>query len=128
MKKTEAKFQTVFNQYLRRTGRIGHFELKQARGDRFYFSKIEPHQIESLQAAGKSPFVWKYSDQDQRIKPFDCSCIPPLQGYIAIRFAKAFYIIQIEAILFLRDDLGWKSITEGDANMYGESRVSIGRL
>lgn len=114
MIKKEAHFQTIFNQYLRQTKMQGHFELKQATGNTLPYSKIEEHQIEGLLAAQESEFVWKYSDQDQRQKPFDCSCIPPLPSYLVVRFVSVFYIIPINSIVGERGS-GKKSLRKEDA-------------
>jgi hypothetical protein len=110
----EAKFQTVFNQYLRQTKMQGHFELKQAIGNSLPYSKFEPHQIEALKAAQEGHFVWKYSDQDQRQKPFDCSSIPPLPSYVVVRFGNVFYIIPVDSVIGEQGS-GKKSLKRADA-------------
>lgn len=114
MRKLEAKFQTAFNQYLRKTKIIGHFELKQAKRDSLAYKRIPPHQIEGLLAGGQSEFIWKYSDQDQREKPFDCSCMPPLPGFLVVKFKGIFYIIPIENIV-REMHMGKKSLKKRDA-------------
>lgn len=99
MQKREAKFQTVFNKYLRELQKrgegYGHYELKQTQTKSFAFSKIQDHQIAGLMAAEMNGFVWKYSDQDQRMKPFDCSSMPRMKSYIVIKYPECFCIIGI---------------------------------
>ncbi len=116
MRKDEAKFQTAFNQYLRKKKLHGHFELKQTKNKSLAFSAVEPHQYEGLYAAQRSEFIWKYSDQDQRQKPFDCSCIPPLWAYIVIKYpGKVFYIIELDVFLAEKENSTKKSLTKSRA-------------
>ena len=96
--KKEANFQIVFNKYLRATGMQGYFELKQTK-TMFSFSAFEPHQITSLLAAQEHGLVYKLSDSDMRIKPFDCISTPPLTAYIVISFTKFFCIIPVNAFV-----------------------------
>jgi hypothetical protein len=99
----EAKYQTIFNQYLREKKMYGFFELKYSNAETFPFSKIETVQWEGLQATQKNGLVWKLSDQDQRQKPCDCLSIPPLDSYLVIKFKDGFYIIKFQKIVDLRD-------------------------
>ena len=93
MKKREAKHNTLFNKYLRKSGMQGYFELKQTKGNSIRWSCVEPHQMAGLLAAEQGGFIWKLSDEDQRRKPFDCFSAPPLKSYVVIFFPKAFHII-----------------------------------
>lgn len=97
MKKREADFQVTFNQYIRKKGLRGYFELKQTRGNLLSFSSFEPQQIESLKAAQENGFVHKISDADMRIKPFDSLSCPPLPAFIVVKFHKVFYIVPLDA-------------------------------
>ena len=109
MKKREASFQTIFTKYLRETQMQGHFELKQTTGARFLYSKIEEHQIAGLLAGEQRGLVWKYSDEDSRQKPFDCSCMPPMPGYVVIKYPGLFCIIPIKKI--------WAEIRRGEKSL-----------
>lgn len=104
MIKKEARWQTIFNQYLREKRPYGYFELKQTMKDLFPFSKIEKHQYEGLQATEKEGLVWKMSDEDQREKPIDSLCTPPLPSYLVIKFPDAFYMIRIKEIVEMREN------------------------
>ena len=110
--KREAKWQIVFNQYLREKKMHGFFELKYTGSEIFPFAKIETVQWEGLQATEKNGLVWKLSDQDQRQKPCDCLSIPPLSSYLVIKFKDGFYIIRFQKIVELRE----------------EGKISIGRI
>ncbi len=127
MRKDEAKWQTIWNQYLRETKIPGFFELKQATKDSFPFSRIEIHQYDGLQATEKNGLVWKLSDEDRRQKPCDAICIPPLPSYIVIKFTDAYYMIRIGEIVKLREE-GGISITLAQAKLIAERIVVLGKL
>lgn len=122
--KREAKFQVIFNQYLRETKMHGFFELKQVEGQTFPFAKIETVQWEGLQATEKNGLVWKLSDQDQRQKPCDCLSIPPLHSYLVIKFKEGFYIIWFAKIVDMRDK-GCISISRMDAEKIADKIIKI---
>ena len=127
MKKPEAKWQTIWNQYLRESKHLGFFELKQTNKDSFPFSKIEIHQYEGLQATEKGGLVWKLSDEDRRQKPCDAIAIPPLPSYLVIKFPDAYYMIRIGDIVKLREE-GGISITLEQAKSIAERIVVLGKL
>lgn len=112
MKRREASFQTLFNKYLRVKRLYGNFELKQTKGVSISFSCLEEHQIAGLLAGEREGLVWKYSDQDQRQKPFDCSSNPPLPGFVVVRFSTHFYVIPIRAFLDEMVNRARKSLTQ----------------
>ena len=101
--KQEAKYQILFNQYIREKRLYGYFELKYTENNTFPFSRIETHQYEGLQAGEKVGLVWKLSDQDMRQKPFDSFCTPPLPAYLIIVFRQDMYMIRIGEIVKLRE-------------------------
>lgn len=113
MNKKEATYQTKFNQYLRLTGLRGYFELKyiSKKVKNFNYRLIEPHQIASLLAAQDTGFVFKLSDADPRIKPFDCISTPPLFSYVVLIFESRCFIIAIDDFLRERDTTGAKSLS-----------------
>lgn len=102
MIKRESRSNTIFNQYLREKRKEGfycYYELKEGKGENFYFKNIEVNQSEGLPATEKEGLVWKFSDQDQRKKPIDGMSGPPLPSYLVIRFYDTFYMIRIGVIL-----------------------------
>ncbi len=130
IRKQEAKWQTIWNQYIREmrergTPIYGYFELKQTSKNSLPFSKIEIHQYDGLQALEKSGFVWKFSDQDMREKPIDSQCTPPLPSYLVIKFPDAYYMIRIGEIVKLREN-GGISITLEEAKKVAEKIVILG--
>ena len=116
MARSEKHWQQIFNQYLREKRLHGYYELKQTSADSFPFSKIETNQYEGLQATKKEGLVWKLSDEDRRLKPCDTLCIPPLPSYIVIKFEDAFYFIDIDDIVAMRER-GEAGITKARANV-----------
>lgn len=124
MKRSEADWQTVWNQYLREKKYYGFFELKATQLKSLAFSKIEIGQYDGLQATEQSGLVWKLSDQDQRQKPCDTISAPPLPSYIVIKFSDAFYSIRIEEIVKLRE-AGGIAITWEQAKKVAEKIVYV---
>ena len=128
MKKREANWNTVFNQYLREKRKVGEmygfYELKATQSTHFLFSKIESHQYTGLQATEQEGLVWKFSDEDQRQKPCDCVCIPPLPSYLVIKFSVQYYIIRISEIVKLRDS-GAISISEEQCKNVAEKLLTL---
>lgn len=118
----EAKWTTVFNQYLREKKMHGFFELKQTATESFPFSKIESVQYDGLQATERNGLVWKLSDQDMRQKPCDTLSIPPLPSYVVIHFTDGFYFIRIKDIVEMREE-GKISITHKMAKNKAEKIV-----
>jgi len=97
MRKTEAKSNTILNQYLREKRKEGfycYYELKVAQGNSFQFSKIEEGQDLGLPALENEGLVWKSSDEDSRIKPCDGFSAPPMPAYLVIRFKDSFYFVR----------------------------------
>lgn len=131
MKKPEAKWQTIFNQYLREQQKkgemYGFYELKQTAKNSLPFSKIEIHQYDGLQATEKSGLVWKFSDDDMRRKPCDCVSIPPLPSYLVIKFPDAYYVIRIRDLVMMREN-GSIAITLQEAAKIAERIVVLGKL
>ncbi len=126
MDKYEAKWQGVFNQYIREKKIYGFFELKQTIKNSFPFAKIESVQYEGLQATEKSGLVWKLSDEISRPKPCDSFSIPPLPSYVVIKFEDGFYMIRIGVIVEMRD-AGLISITREQAKLKAEKIIKINK-
>ncbi len=124
MKKTEARWQTVWNHYLREYGIRGFFELKHTDSNSFAFNKIEVHQYEGLQATEKNGLVWKLSDEDRRQKPCDAISIPALPSYLVIKFPDAYYMIRIAEIVKMKEN-GAISIARECAEKIAERIIVI---
>ncbi len=130
MKKKEAKWQTIWGQYLREmrergTPLYGYFELKQTVNKTLPFSAIEDHQNSGLQATEESGLIWKYSDEDSRLKMCDCSSTPPLPSYLVIKFPDSYYMIRIGEIVRMREQ-GEVSITVDQAKTIAERIIKLG--
>ena len=124
MNRKEAKYQVIWNQYLREKKIYGFFELKQTDLEYFPFSKIEKVQFEGLQATEKNGLVWKFTDMDMRPKSCDCVSIPPLASYLVIKFKDAFYMIRFQKIVEFRE-LGRISISRLEAEEMAEKIIKI---
>jgi len=122
--KNEAKWTTVFNQYLKEKKLYGFFELKHTVLEYLPFSKIEVVQYEGLQATAKNGLVWKLSDQDMREKPCDTLSIPPLPSYVVIKFIDGFYLINIKDIVKMRED-GEIAISRSIAEKIAEKIIKV---
>jgi len=122
--KTEAHWQTVFNQYCREKKIYGFFELKFTLINSLPFSKIEIVQYDGLQATEKNGLVWKLSDEISRPKPCDSFSIPPLPSYVVIIFKDTFYMIRIGTIVDMRES-GLISITRDQAEKLAEKIIKI---
>jgi len=127
--KKEAKWQTIWNHYLRekrKEGKMyGYYELKQTIKNTFTFSKIEIHQYDGLQTTEKEGLVWKWSDDDRREKPLDCASLPPLPSYLVIKFPEAYYMIRISDVVKLRES-GKLGITIEEASIIAEQILVLG--
>ena len=126
MARSEAKWQTIFNQYVREKQIYGFFELKFTQKNSFPFSKIEIVQYDGLQATEKSGLVWKLSDEISRPKPCDSFSIPPLPSYVVIKFEDGFYMVRIGEIVKMRDS-GLISITREQAERVAEKIIKINK-
>lgn len=124
MKKREAKWNTILNQYLREKKLYCYYELKQTITDKFIFSKIEKHQNESLIAMENNGLVWKFSDEDQRQKPCDGLFGPPLPSYLVIKFLDGFYFIRYEQIATMQQ-MGHKSINRDTAQAISQHIIKL---
>ena len=122
--KQEAKWQTVFNQYLREKKMYGFFELKVTVTESLPFSKLEINQYDGLQATEKNGLVWKLSDQDMREKPCDVLSIPPLPSYVVIKFIDGFYLIRIMEIVRMREN-GEIAISRSVAEKLAEKIIKV---
>lgn len=110
----ESDANAILSQYLRASRFYCYYELKVAKGKRFSFAKIEPHQEAALPALAAEGLVWKLSDEDSRRKPCDGFCAPPLPAYLVIRFGRRFCFLPHGRIAELRA-LGQGFVTEEGA-------------
>jgi hypothetical protein len=121
---TEARVNTILNQYLREKKLYCFYELKRTSADTFAFGKIEKVQWEGLQATELSGLVWKLSDEICRPKPCDGFSIPPLPSYLIIAFENELCFIRFKKIMDLRDE-GIISIHQLKAEEIAEIIVKI---
>lgn len=101
----ENKSNTILNQYLREKRKDGfycYYEVKVAKGNSFQFSKIEVGQNTGLPALENEGMVWKFSDEDSRVKPCDGFSGPPLPAYLIIKFKTSFYFVRYYKIQELK--------------------------
>lgn len=122
--KKEAKWETIFNRYLKEKKLYCFHELKQTNNETFQFAKIEKGQDEGLPALEKSGLTWKFSDEISRPKPCDGVNIPPLPAYLVIKFKDEFCMIKYEEIIKLRDD-GIISISKSKAEELSEKIINL---
>lgn len=124
MRKREANWNVILNQYLRQKKMYCFYELKQTTAETFPFSKIETVQWEGLQATEENGLVWKFSDEGSRPKPCDGACIPPLPSYLVIKFKTAFYFIRFSKIIEM-SKAGATSICRSKAEEVSEKIIKI---
>ncbi len=129
MIRQETKDQIKFTNYLREQNKkglmYGFYELKVTNLESLAFSKIEIHQYDGLQATEHSGLVWKWSDQDQRLKVCDCVSIPPMNSFLVIKYkGNEYYVVRIGEIVKLREG-GVISITRKMAEKLATKIITI---
>ena len=135
MSYNEKKMQSEFTAWMRDQKKKGKFnfsmvfELKVCHQKRFAFSKIEEHQITSLNKANQSCLFHKISDQGMGFKPFDGFQICNVPAYLIILFyeprkPKELIWIPIQHLNYLKQDNSTiKSITEEEAKQIGQTHL-----
>jgi len=116
MAKKEAKFNTIFNHWLKQNPMTGAFELKQTT-DALPFSALATHQELALLNVKQDKLIWKIPDCGFQ-NPFDCFCFNKQPAFVVIYYQKSkkFYLIDIENFVFYRDNkTKRKSLTEKEA-------------
>lgn len=124
--KREAKHTTVWNQYLRSIWdrkKYIYYEMKQTTSDSFSFNNFEDHQLSDLQALENNGLVWKFSDQDQRLKPCDGASLPPLPTYVVIKYPKFFAQIRVDTFIMTKKKSEKKSLSSALAWKIAEKVV-----
>lgn len=110
---TEAQYQTKFKNLLLYWKRKKEypfkipsvFELKVARGDKFYFNQIKPHQLHALRSVAENNnglgLYYKIPDVGPARKPFDCFHLLNMGAYVVIFFPKKdfFFTLTINQVL-----------------------------
>lgn len=114
----EAKKQITVGHIIKSLGLYCNYEVKQTTKEYLNIKQVEDKQIKALLSGEVSGIHWKYSDQDQRIKPFDGSNNPPLPGYIIIKYPKAFTLIRVQK--FLDETKELKSLSFSKASEIAE--------
>ena len=123
MDKKEAKYNTLFNKYIRESKTYFYYELKQTKANSISWNKIEHHQLEKLLAAEEHGLVWKLSDQDQRKKPFDGFSSPPQPAFVVIYFTDTFYMIPVKAFAYAKEHSGERTLTREFATDLSEKVI-----
>lgn len=96
--KREAKFNTVFNHWLKSVYKeTGVFELKQTASS-LPFSDVKPHQILALEQVRHATLVFKIPDAGFQ-NPFDSFCITKMPAYVVIKYPKFFCLISIDTFV-----------------------------
>ena len=97
--KHEAKFNTVFNHWLKNVyKKTGAFELKQTKTDSLPFIAVVEHQREALIAVRHNTFVFKIPDLGLQ-NPFDIFCMTEMPAYVVIKYPKGVAIIPVDVFL-----------------------------
>ena len=104
-----------------------YYELKVAKGKKFWFSQIEDHQHDALPALQKEGLVWKLSDEDSRRKPCDGFSAPPLPAYLVVLYADTFYLILYAKIARMRAT-GRHSVDEDEAVRMADHVIHMGAI
>lgn len=115
--KSEKDFTNLFSQWLffyKEKFISCAFELKNTKTDKFFFSSIRDHQINSLLACGNQGLVYKIQDIGGNLKPFDMFYINSPKNYVVICFIDFFCGIDIKTIQKLKEE-GRVSITADEA-------------
>lgn len=124
MRKKEAKWNTMLNQYFREKKFYCYYELKQTTTESFRFNQIRKVQDEGLPATEENGLVWKFSDEDSRPKPIDGMSGPPLPSYLIIKFKNEFCFIRYKEIERLKYE-GVISISRSKAEELSEKIIKI---
>lgn len=111
--KREAKFNTVFNHWLKNVHKkTGVFELKQTTTESIPFSSVVEHQRQALVNAKWGGLVFKIPDAGFQ-NPFDVASWFGVPAYVAIKYPKSCEVISIDVFLeeekrSLRKSLTWE--------------------
>lgn len=123
MVKREAKFQSIFNRWLRHYwNHTSAFELKIALGSSLPFAAVKKHQVEALTLAAKN-IVYKIPDDSRSQKPFDCFKMVNANGYVVIYFqdrSREFFIIHIDDWTKEMKESDRKSLTKDRARVIAD--------
>ena len=114
MQKTEAKFQTKFNSWLRNYHKMtGAYELKVSKSNKFYFKQLKEHQEAWLLTVSTKTAVYKISDESSGYKPFDCFSLHRAKAYVVVYFTMSnfFYLIPIKEYLKKKEEKLEKGIS-----------------
>lgn len=94
--KHEAKFQTVFNHWLKSTYKeSGVFELKQTKSQSVPFAAVVPHQEQALWNTKNRKIVYKLPDVGYQ-NPYDCICLMKLPAFVVLKYPSFFCLIDID--------------------------------
>ena len=108
--KREAKFNTIFNKWLKQARRTGLYELKQTTGNSIPFASVVPHQVDALYNVKHSTLVYKIPDVGYQ-NPADCFSLSEQEACVVLKFPGAFYLIDIDTWIHESEYSERKSIT-----------------
>lgn len=130
MQKKEAKFQTLFNHWLRANiktlkGSGFAFELKDTRGKQYLsWDAVKSHQAAYLMAASGKGIIYKISDQSRGYKPFDCFMLKNAKSFVVINYPDFFCLIEIDLFVEARSVSEAKSLTAPEARQIASLVIS----
>ena len=118
MNKSEAKFQTKFNKWVREVyKKTAAYELKHTRGkSSFPFRELKEHQIRALQIVRRGVLAYKIPDDSFSFKPFDCFVLAGERAYVVIKYPKFFCLIDIETFVLEKERSKRASLTASRAS------------
>jgi hypothetical protein len=122
--KREAKITPLITAYIKIKKLYGFFEVKQTRTKNFNLSNFEPQQLDSLVSACHNGLVYKLSDSDQRIKPFDIISSPPGSAYVVICYPKEIIFVGAFNIILMKKN-GAKSLSHENAKKISIYRIDL---
>jgi hypothetical protein len=123
---TEADFQTKFNKWVKHNMKqTAVFELKLVKEKSLAFSRVLPHQLDSLKIAKSYCLPYKIPDGfNGGQKPFDSFTICNCKAYIVVMFykrgQKEFIMIDIDDFIHEIESSNRKSLTEDRAKILGQ--------
>lgn len=128
----EKHFQSALNKWLKKNWDDGScaMELKITKGKSLPYSALKEHQLYGLNKCNHGTLVWKLSDMDMRMKPFDAFILQKVDAYIVIMFyeprkKKVAYIISVYMWEFTKKHSKRKSITEAECEKIAHKIINL---
>lgn len=130
MQKKEAKFQTLFNHWLKANlksmkGSGFAFELKDTKGKNYLpWEAVKPHQLAYLLAGSGKGMIYKISDQSRGYKPFDCFMLKKAKCFVVINYPGFFCLIEANDFLKAKTRSPKKSLISDEARQIASLVIS----